>query len=87
MRCNFELFGDIIDLDVIKSGTNSLLWPYFSMAIYGKMSKGCIGCEGILCGEQEGMYQFACNIISENAPTQPLPEGIVVAADGHLISN
>ena len=72
MRHNFELFQDFIGLDMMKRGINTLLWPYFLMAMYDEMKKVCIRCEGILCGEQEDMYQFACNFMAENAPGRPL---------------
>jgi hypothetical protein len=51
MRCNFELFGDFIGLDMIKRGINTPLWPYFSLTMYDEMKRVCIGCEGILCGK------------------------------------
>ena len=82
MRSNFELFGDFIGLDMMKRGINTLLWPYFSMAMYDEMKKVCIGCEGILCGEREDMYQFACNFMAVNAPGRTLSEVIAVVADG-----
>ena len=49
--------------------------------MYDEMKKVCIGCEGILCGEPEDMYQFACNFMAEDASNRPLSEVIVVAAD------
>jgi hypothetical protein len=48
MRHNFELFGGFIGLEMMKTGVNSHLWPYSSVAIYDEMKKVCIGCEGIL---------------------------------------
>jgi hypothetical protein len=51
MRSYFDLFEDVIGLDMMKWGAYTLLWSYFSVAMYNKMKKVCIGCEGILCGE------------------------------------
>ena len=82
MRRTFELFGDFIGLDRMKRGINTLLWPYFSVTMYDKMSKICIACEGILCGEQEDMYQFACDFLGAASPKRPLYEVKVVAGDG-----
>ena len=65
MRHNFVLFGDCIGLCMMKRGINTLLWSYFSMAMYNEMKNVSIGCEGILCGEREDMYQFTCNFMAE----------------------
>jgi hypothetical protein len=82
MRRNFELFGDFVGLDMMKRGINTLLWPYFSLAMYDEMKKVCIGCEGILCGEREDMYQFACNFMKAHSPGRSLSDVRAVAADG-----
>ena len=82
MRRNFELFGDFIGMDMMKRGINTLLWPYFSVTMYDEMSKICIACEGILCGEREDMYQFACDFLGAASPKRPLSEVKVVAGDG-----
>ncbi len=82
MRRNFELFGDFVGLDMMKRGINTLLWPYFSLAMYDEMKKVCIGCEGILCGEREDMYQFACNFMKSHCPGRSLSDVGAVAADG-----
>jgi hypothetical protein len=82
MRRNFELFGDFVGLDMMKRGINTLLWPYFSLAMYDEMKKVCIGCEGILCGEREDMYQFACNFMKVHSPGRLLSDVHAVAADG-----
>ena len=82
MRRNFELFGDLIGLDIMKQGINTLLWPYFSVAMYDKMSKICIACEGVLCGEREDMFKFACDFLGAASPKWPLSEVKVVAEDG-----
>jgi hypothetical protein len=79
MRCKFELFGDLIGLDMMKRGINTLLWPYFSVVMYNKV---CIACEGILCGEREDMYQFGCNFLAKSSPGRPLTEVNAVAEDG-----
>ena len=59
-----------------------LLWPYFSVAMCNEMKKVCIACEGILCGEKEGMYQFGCNFLAKSSPGCPLTVVNDVAADG-----
>jgi len=87
MRRNFELFGDFIGMDMMKRGINTLLWPYFLVTMYNEMSKICIACEGILCGEREDMYQFACDFLGAASPKRPLSEVKVVAGDGFLIKS
>ena len=82
MSCNFELFGDFIGLDMMKWGINTLLWPYFSVAMYDEMKKVCIGCEGIMCGECKDMCQFVCDFMGEHSSLHPLSTVLVVAADG-----
>ena len=81
-RRNFELFGNFIGLDMMKRGITTLFWSYFSVAMYDEMSKICIACEGILCGEWEDMYQFACDFLGAASPKRPLSEVKVVAGDG-----
>ena len=75
---NFELFGDFIGIDMMKRGINMLLWPYFLFAMYDEMSKICIACEGILCGEREDMYQFGCDFLGAASLKCPLSEVKVV---------
>ena len=82
MPCDFELFGDLIALDIMNHGINTLLWPYFLVAMYNEMRKVCIACEGILCGEREDMYQFGCNFLAKSSPGRPFTEVNAVAADG-----
>lgn len=72
MRHNFDLFENFSGIDVMKRGISTLLWPYFSPAMYDKMKKVCIKCEGVLRREQEDMYHFAYNFMKENSPGQPL---------------
>ena len=74
--------GDFIGMDMMKRGINTLLWPYFLVTMYDEMSKICIACEGILCGEREDMYQFACDFLGAASPTRLLSEVKVVAGDG-----
>ena len=81
MRRNFELFEDFIGVDIMKRGINTLFWPYCSVAMYDKMKKVCIECEGTLCDEREVMYQFACHFMAENAPSKPLSEVIAAVID------
>lgn len=44
------------------------------------MMKVCIGCEGILCGEIEDIYQFACDVWGECALGPPLSDVLVASA-------
>jgi hypothetical protein len=81
LRRNVELPGDFIGLDMMKRGINTLLWPY-SARMYDKMSKICIACEGILSGEWEVMFQFACDLLGAASPNCPLFKVKVVVGDG-----
>jgi hypothetical protein len=64
MRRNFELYGGYIWMDMMKRGINTLLWPYFAVAMYDEMKKLCIGCKGLLCGERDDIYQFATDFLA-----------------------
>jgi hypothetical protein len=75
MSCIFQLFGDLIgiDMDMMKHGINTLLFSYFSVAMNNENRKGYIACEGILHGEWEELHP--------SSPGCPLTEANAVTAD------
>ncbi len=84
MHCNFKLYGGYIGMDMMKRGINTLLWPYFAVAMYDKMKKLCTGCKGLLCDERDNMYQFAADFLAEFSPERPLASVDIVAGDGYF---
>ena len=82
MRNNFELFGDVIGLDMMKRGLNKLLWPYAGVAMYDDMQQLCLACEGVLCGERTDMYKFIADFLATSTPLRTLADVKIVAGDG-----
>ena len=57
MRENFDLFGGYVCVDAMKSGINTLLWPYIATTMYNELESVCVGCEGIGTGERANAYR------------------------------
>lgn len=70
---------------MMKRDINTLLWPYFSVTMYDKIMKVCIGCKGILCGEREDMYRFLVIFFGKCAPGHPLSDVLAFSSDVFLI--
>ena len=81
MRRNFELFGDVIGLDMMKRGLNKLLWPYAGVAMYDENKQLCLACEGVLCGERFDMYKFIADFLRTSTPKRTLEDVMIVAGD------
>ena len=81
MRRNFELFGDVIGLDMMKRGLNKLLWPYAGVAMYDENKQLCLACEGVLCGERSDMYKFIADFLRTSTPKRTLEDIMIVAGD------
>ncbi len=62
-------------------GINSLLWPYFGITLMDEFGKLCLGCEKIVCGETNKMYQFVVNFMKKNCPGLSFDDVKLVAAN------
>lgn len=78
-----ELFGDYISMDMMNRGIHCygfILWLLCMMK-----TRVCVGCKGLLCGECEYMFTFACIFLSESASGHSLSEVKAVAGDAFLM--
>ena len=53
-----------------------------SVVIYNKLSKMCVGCEGIMRSERKDAYTFMCQFLCRNSVGWPTEDVNDVAGDG-----
>ena len=57
MRANWEDFGDVVFLDMMKRQQNSVHWPYVSLALLDGQKKVRLAAEAIVIGESLDAYK------------------------------
>ena len=55
--------------------------------MYDELMHVCLACEGIVCGERMGIYQFICGFLSQSTPLWRLTGINIVSGDRFFNQN
>jgi hypothetical protein len=81
MRRSFELYRDVLFLDMMKRKTNSQEWPYVGVVLNG-YKKIEVACERILVTESLDAYDFLVAAMLEMAPNRKKENIKVICGNG-----
>jgi hypothetical protein len=82
MRRSFELYGDVLFLDMMKRMLNSQHWPYVGPVVLNGNKKIEVAAEGILVTESIAAYDFVVKAMLEMAPNRRKESIRVICGDG-----
>jgi hypothetical protein len=82
MRRSFELYGDVLFLDMMKRKTNSQEWPYVGPVVLNGNKKIEVAAEGILVTESLDAYDFVVTAMLEMAHKRKKEDIKVICGDG-----
>ncbi len=82
MRRSFELYGDVLFLDMMKRKTNSQEWPYVGPVVLNGNKKIEVAAEGILVTESLDAYDFVVTAMLEMAHKRKKEDINVICGDG-----
>ena len=82
MRRSFELYGDVLFLDMMKRKLNSQHWPYIGHVVLNGNKKIEVAAEGILVTESIPGYDFVIKAMLEMAPNWKTESINAICGDG-----
>ncbi len=82
MRRSFELYGDVLFLDMMNRKTNSQEWPYVGPVVLNGNKKIEVAAEGILVTESLDAYDFVVTAMLEMAHKRKKEDIKVICGDG-----
>jgi hypothetical protein len=84
MRRSFELYGDVLFLDMMKRRLNSQHWPYVGPVVLNGNKKIEVAAEGILVTESIAAYDFVVKAMLEMTPNRKKESIKVICGDGNF---
>jgi hypothetical protein len=82
MRRSFELYGDVLFLDMMKRKTNSQEWPYVGPVVLNGNKKIEVAAEGILVTESLDAYDFVVTAMLAMAHKRKKEDIRVICGNG-----